>query len=223
MMKKLPPEASMKTYLLLRNEQRTELPPEFQPDDVRYSESMVEHFLREYTREGDVVLDPFAGFGTTLLVAEEMGRIPYGIELDRAKVEYIRSRLKTPGGILHGDARELASYPLPAFDFSMTSPPYMNREDREDPFTAYSAQGEGYSQYLEDIRRIYRQVSQVMKEGAHVVIEASNLKRAGVTPLAWDIAAAVSKELTFEGEVVICWEPTYGYGYDHSYCLVFRK
>jgi hypothetical protein len=117
----------------------------------------------------------------------------------------------------------LASYSLPAFDFSMTSPPYMNREDREDPFTAYRVQGEGYPQYLEDIRRIYYQVAQVMKDGGAVVIEAANLKRSGVTPLAWDIAAAVSKELTFEGEVIICWEPTYGYGYDHSYCLIFRK
>jgi DNA modification methylase len=213
----------MKTYLLLRNESRTRLPPELHPGDVRYPESLVERFLREYTREGDTVLDPFAGFGTTLRVAEEMGRVPYGIEYEPAKVEYIRSRLKTPGGILHGDARQLASYPLPPFDFSMTSPPYMNRDDREDPFTAYSSEGAGYAEYLEEIRRIYRQVAQVMKEGAYVVIEASNLKRTGVTPLAWDIAAAVSKELTFEGEVIVCWEPTYGYGYDHSYCLVFRK
>lgn len=213
----------MKTYLLLWNEPRTRLPPKLQRDDVRYAESLVEHFLREYTREGDTVLDPFAGFGTTLLVAEEMGRIPYGIEYDQEKADYVRSRLRNPGGIIHGDARLLSSYPLPAFDFSMTSPPYMNRDDREDPFTAYSTEGGGYSQYLEDIRRIYRQVAPMMKEGARVVIEAANLKRSGVTPLAWDIAAAISKELTFEGEVVICWEPTYGYGYDHSYCLVFRK
>jgi hypothetical protein len=28
--------------------------------------------------------------------------------------------------------------------------------------------------------------------------------------------------LRFEGEVVVDWEPTYGFGYDHSYCLVFK-
>jgi hypothetical protein len=43
-----------------------------------------------------------------------------------------------------------------------------------------------------------------------------------VTPLAWDVAAAVSQVLRFEGEIVVCWDH-YGYGYDHSYCLVFSR
>jgi len=27
--------------------------------------------------------------------------------------------------------------------------------------------------------------------------------------------------LPFAGEIAVRWEPTYGYGYDHSYCLLF--
>jgi hypothetical protein len=99
----------------------------------------------------------------------------------------------------------------------------MNQDDREDPLTDYATMGKGYAPYLQDIRNIYRQIASLMKEGSRVVIEASNLKRSGVTPLAWDIAGEVGKEISFEGEIVIGWEPTYGYGYDHSYCLVFRK
>ncbi len=57
-----------------------------------------------------------------------------------------------------------------------------------------------------------------------VVIEVANLKGPlGVTTLAWDIAAVVGQVLTFEGEIVIAWELGYGYGYDHSYCLIFRN
>jgi len=52
-----------------------------------------------------------------------------------------------------------------------------------------------------------------------------------VTPLAWDIAKEVSKIFHFEGEIVVGWKTkgvskgkgNYGYGYDHSYCLVFRN
>jgi len=59
----------MPTYLQLTNTNQRTLPPEFRDDDVRYPESLVEHFLNEFTHAGDIVLDPFAGYGTTLLIS----------------------------------------------------------------------------------------------------------------------------------------------------------
>jgi SAM-dependent methyltransferase len=76
---------------------------------------------------------------------------------------------------------------------------------------------------LQDIQNIYAQMKDLMKPGARVVIEAVNLKLwDGLTTLAWDVAKAVSQVLWFEGEIVIGWD-RYGYGYDHSYCLVFTN
>jgi DNA modification methylase len=185
---------------------------EFQDDDVRYSESIVEYFLSEFTRENDIVFDPFAGFGTTLMVAEAMGRIPLGIEYDESRVRYIQSKLKQPDRIVHGDSRQLLSYALPAFNFSITSPPYMSKYDRENPFTAYTTKGDGYTGYLKDIQSIYKQMSQMMELDARVVIEVANIKKRGVvTTLAWDIAKEISQVLHFEGEVVVSWD-RYGSG-----------
>ncbi len=45
------------------------------------------------TNPGDVILDPFAGSGTTLVVAEQLGRKSIGIELDSRNVALIRDRL----------------------------------------------------------------------------------------------------------------------------------
>ncbi len=45
------------------------------------------------TNPGDVVLDPFAGSGTTLVVAEQLGRKSVGIELDSENVALIERRL----------------------------------------------------------------------------------------------------------------------------------
>lgn len=45
------------------------------------------------TNPGDVVLDPFAGSGTTLVVASQLNRKSIGIELDPHNVEIIRERL----------------------------------------------------------------------------------------------------------------------------------
>jgi len=46
------------------------------------------------TKIGDTVLDPFAGTGTTLAVAEQLERISIGIEIDKDNVECIRHRLE---------------------------------------------------------------------------------------------------------------------------------
>jgi hypothetical protein len=60
-----------------------------------------------------------------------------------------------------------------------------------------------------------------MKPGGTVVVEVANLKLDGrLTRLAWDLGEEIAHVLNFEGEVIVCWD-CYGYGYDHSYCLVF--
>lgn len=45
------------------------------------------------TNPGDVVLDPFAGSGTTLVAAEQLGRHAIGIELDSHNVTLIQNRI----------------------------------------------------------------------------------------------------------------------------------
>jgi hypothetical protein len=211
----------LKTYLHLDHTHPDPLPPEFQDDDVRYPESLVRYFLEEYTRPGDLVFDPFAGFGTTLVAAEALGRVGYGLELDNAKLDYARSRLGAPERLIHGDARRLLDYDLPVFAFSMTSPPFMTRDEIDDPLADYRAKGRGYRAYLDDLRNVYAQLRQHMQPAGVVVLEVANLKIGGqLTPLAWDLAEQIARVLHFDGEVVVCWNH-YGYGYDHSYCLVY--
>src|SRR6266487_1801393 len=103
----------MRTFLRLKNQQQHKLPAEFQHEDLRYSEELVAHFLRQFTRPGDTVLDPFAGYGTTLIVAEAMDRVAYGVELDGRRAKYIRSQIQHPSNLIHGDTRQLLSYPIP--------------------------------------------------------------------------------------------------------------
>jgi len=50
--------------------------------------------IKLYTWEGDVVLDPFAGSGTTLLVGFELKRKVVGIEIEEKFCELIVKRLK---------------------------------------------------------------------------------------------------------------------------------
>jgi DNA modification methylase len=48
------------------------------------------------TLPGDMVLDPLAGTGTTLVVAHQLGRNSIGIEIDPEYIKIIEMRLKSP-------------------------------------------------------------------------------------------------------------------------------
>lgn len=55
---------------------------------------LVERLVKVASNEGDLVLDPFAGSGSTLLAAERLGRTAYGVELDPAYCEIVRARFR---------------------------------------------------------------------------------------------------------------------------------
>jgi len=56
-------------------------------------ERVLERIVRVSSNEGDLVLDPFAGSGTTLSVAKKLGRDWLGFELSPQYVERVRRRL----------------------------------------------------------------------------------------------------------------------------------
>jgi tRNA G10 N-methylase Trm11 len=198
------------------------LPDRFADDDVRFSEELVGFFVERLTDPGDAVLDPFAGFGTTVVVAESLGREAFGVEFDAERATFVRSRMRAPDRLFTGDARELDALPIPAVSLAITSPPYSSPVDKEEALSAYRDPNPGYHRYLADLQRVCRSVGSLMTADGWLVIEAANLRRPDrVDTLAWDIARAVGEVLPFAGEIAVCWKPTYGYGYDHSYCLVF--
>jgi len=49
-------------------------------------------FIKMHSRPGDIILEPFCGAGTTLIAAEQLGRICYGVELDPHYCDVIIAR-----------------------------------------------------------------------------------------------------------------------------------
>ena len=73
--------------------------------------AMVADALRDCSLKEDLVLDVFMGSGTTLLAAEKIGRISYGIEYDPTYVEICIQRWEAytkSEAVLEGDGRTFA-------------------------------------------------------------------------------------------------------------------
>ena len=62
--------------------------------------SLVADIILDCSAQGDIVLDPFLGSGTTLIAAERTGRTCYGIELDPAYVDRIVHRWQAFTGLV---------------------------------------------------------------------------------------------------------------------------
>ena len=61
-------------------------------------EAVLERIIKVTSNPGDVVLDPFAGSGTTLAVAKRLGRRYLGVELSEDYAEHVRKRLENVQG-----------------------------------------------------------------------------------------------------------------------------
>jgi DNA modification methylase len=55
--------------------------PSLKPHFATWPSRLTENMVRAGSKKGDIVLDPFAGTGTTVLVAEKLGRIGVGLDL----------------------------------------------------------------------------------------------------------------------------------------------
>ena len=76
-------------------------------------EQLLGRILRVSSNENDVVLDPFAGSGTTLIVAKKLNRQFYGFELSEDYARRLERRLSEikPGEPLVGSAEPTKSAP----------------------------------------------------------------------------------------------------------------
>lgn len=222
----------MKTFLSLPYEKSDSIPDSVdEGDDVRMPEPLVEHVVETFTDPGETVLDPFAGFGTTLAVAAELDRVPHGVEFEADRAAFVRERVGHDENVVHGDVFDLDWSRFPDVDLCLTSPPYIAWETGIDPLRNYDPESQTtYEAYLDDLAVAFDRVSQCMTPDSTLVVEVANLKNdAGVFPLAWDVGTRLAERFAFRGETVVTWEGTapedgtgvYGYGYDHSYCLVY--
>ena len=196
-------------------------PPPFETAAIKYPESLVRYFIGELTKSGDRVFDPFAGLGTTLFVAEAMGRTPYGVEHDGGRQEWVAGQLRDWVNLRRGDAGDMGRMGLPQMDFAMTSPPFMPKHHRWNPLYGGDPAYAGYDVYLKRMGVIFGRLRQQLKRNAILVLHADNLPGRIYTPLVRDLGLQAEKHFRLLGETVVAWDQPKP-EYPHTQCLIFK-
>ena len=119
---------------------RTQRAGRYLPDSVRHPGKMLpaiaRHAIEAYTEAGEVVFDPMAGIGTTLIEAVHLGRNGVGTEYEPQWAHLTAANLRHAaahgatgtGRVWHADARHLPDELLQQYagkvTLLLTSPPY---------------------------------------------------------------------------------------------------
>lgn len=191
--------------------------------DIHIPLSVAEQVIRATTTPGDRVLDPFAGYGTTLLASENTGRRGVGVELLPEHVHIAEAR--APGStIIEGDARGLYRLIEGQFTLCFTAPPFLTKNDHpQDPLTGYELKGGDYASYLDSLAGILRQVVDHLIPGGYLVLNAANIRYRGETTLlAWDLAARTAEIIPFISETALVWDEI-PHDFTGDYLLCFQK
>ena len=164
--------------------------------------SLATRVIELFTHEGELVLDPFVGSGTTLVAAQDTNRNAVGFDLHTGYVDLSESRLGDVGPFtstaqvaVHDDASSIAEYLEPgSVSLALTSPPYANllnrqrrNKSRRDRKNEQLGVVEQYSQdardlgtmpleaYSEAMCDIFARMRRVLRPGGHCVVNVPDM------------------------------------------------
>ena len=176
---------------------------------AKFPETLAQEFIEFFTKQGETVLDPMAGTGSTLVAALRTGRNAYGIELNPKYAEIAKQIIEEERNalgdavsslqslIINGDAAQITSYQFPQVDYVLTSPPYWDMLHAKGAETQKKRRASAeldvrysddpndlgnirdYEEFLEKLVNIYKGLKPLLCEKAYLTIIVKNVKKGG--------------------------------------------
>ncbi|MFQ5639122.1 MAG: DNA methyltransferase [bacterium] len=157
-----------------------------------------ERLIKIYSNECDLVFDPFAGSGSTLIAAKNLKRFGKGIELSEQFIRLYKQRINNLNlfddqefepELIKADARNLRRYiEESSVQLTITSPPYwdiLNQKRTADykdtrkysDFEADLGNIESYENFLANLKDIFSDVYRVTRKDGFCCVVVMDLRK----------------------------------------------
>lgn len=167
------------------------------------------NLILRYSKTGDMVLDQFAGSGTTLIEAKLLNRNAIGVDINPLAVELSKANLSFQAGnnaniaVKVGNARDLCFIESNSIDLVCTHPPYSNII-RYSPGIADDLSRLSYDAFIVAMHDVASEAYRVLKSGGVCAFMIGDIRRKGfVKPLGMDtVQVFIQRGLTLR-EIII--------------------
>ena len=202
------------------------------------------NLLLRYSQDGDLVLDQFAGGGTTLVEAKLLNRNIIGVDVNdialnrcREKIDFEHDGANGKVYLYKGDARKLDFIPNEKIDFICTHPPYADiikySDDLDNDLSRCNVKD-----FLAEMKKVAAESYRVLKSNKFCAILMGDTRKKGcMIPMSFEVMKVFQKAGFTLKEIIIkeqhnCratgyWK-TNSVKYNflliaHEYLFVFRK
>ncbi len=216
---------STRSWFILRGKTRTS---DVINHPAKFPEELAEKFIEFFSKQNEIVFDPFMGVGSTGVAANLLNRKSVGIEINKDFQKIAVSRIGADSVVL-GDSRNLENYKTNTVDFILTSPPYWDilkkkRGNSDSQHTQrlnknlklYYSDSENdlgniedYELFLKELQKVFKNCHSVLKNKGYMVVIIQNFRNSDGTyvTLAWDLVKKIEGcGFSFEGEQLWCQE-----------------
>ncbi len=143
------------------------------------------NLIEMYSEEGDYILDPMVGSGTTLIEAKLLNRNALGVDVNPNAVELTKKALEfdfktsSKQKVVQGDARDLSMLKDGTIDLIITHPPYLNIITYSDGQIAEDLSNiSNIAKFMDEIGRVAEELFRVLKKDKYCAILMGDTRKA---------------------------------------------
>lgn len=169
-----------------------------------FPEEIPNRLIELFSKEGDQILDPFCGSGTTNFVATKLGRIAVGYDIEKKYIEMAKKRCENKGKFFCKSSEDMSELEDNSIQLCITSPPYLRLRTYSDLSDNIGNLNNPYPAF----KKVFKEVFRVMNPKGYFCLNVSDVpkfEKGHLTTFPFDLVF-LCKDVGFELISTIIWD-----------------